>query len=414
MANNTALKENPDNHVMMNNAFYNSHISCGNLTETSDYFGTRTTVCLGIMLIVTIFAAVFGNLMVIVVIVKNRAMREMIYMFLLSLAIADLMIGALMAPLAFYNLLKECWGLPRFMCTLNLVINTTLLVTSIHTLMWMAVYKFICVKRVFSPPSRWVGNLLIVLAWAWGLLLAFLTTHFNQAVYKPKTMQCGPTYPINSYILHAANQLINLIIPIIVMMVAYIKIYLAIRQSGEFQRQHTITTEGRQRSEARAVAKTLFIVLLCFLLCWLPYFCYTNIGAFINDKGDIPAYLNAVAYAFGYMNSACNPIIYAWRFPEFRKGYKDILCKKPQYTLAIGPLGRPVMTTRKKQVRSSSAVTTTSNTSNIGQMLTRGSNGSVDKDNVGQRKSKEIELYHLGDDRDSVFLHADENNKFLS
>ncbi|XP_060082597.1 trace amine-associated receptor 1-like isoform X2 [Ylistrum balloti] len=369
--NKTMIESTQENQILQNNLFFNSHRSCENLTDTSDYFGTGTTIFLGTMLFITIIGAVFGNSMVILVIVKNRTMREMTYMFLLSLAIADLMIGALMAPLAFYNLLKECWNLPRFMCTLNLIINTTLLVTSIHTLMWIAVYKWLCVKQVFRHPRRWVGNLMIVLAWAWGLLLAILTNLFNRAVYKPKTMQCGPTYPVNSYMLHAVNQLINLFLPIIVMIVAYIKIYIAIRKSGEFQRQHAITSEGhQQRSEARAVAKTLFIVLLCFLLCWLPYFCYSNIGAFIPDKGDIPSYLNAVAYAFGYMNSACNPIIYAWRFPEFRQGYRDILCKKPQYTFAIDKMKE-------------------------------------------QRQSKEVELHHIDNERDSVFLHGDETKEFL-
>ncbi|XP_021356360.1 dopamine D2-like receptor isoform X2 [Mizuhopecten yessoensis] len=372
MAENATTGTTLSNQTMLDNFFYNSHISCDNLSDSSGYFGNGTTAVFGIMLVVTIIAAVFGNSMVIVVIVKNRTMREMTYMFLLSLAIADLMIGAFMAPLAFYNLVKQCWNLPRFMCTLNLVINTTLLVTSIHTLMWIAVYKYICVKRIFSPPGRWVGNLMIVLAWAWGISLAVITIVCNKAVYKPKTMQCGPTYPVNTYVLHAANQLINLVIPIIVMIVAYIRIYIAIRKSGEFQRRHTISVEGRQkRSEARAVAKTLFIVLLCFLLCWLPYFCYTNIGAFITNKADIPPYLNVLAYSFGYMNSACNPIIYAWRFPEFRKGYWDILCKKPQYTLAI------------------------------------------DKTKEGQRQSKDLELHHLDHDRDSVFLHGDEKTELF-
>ncbi|XP_069111619.1 melatonin receptor type 1B-B-like isoform X2 [Argopecten irradians] len=380
MTNNTTIDTmNSEDEIMMRNQFHNSHISCDSLNETTDYFGTGTTGILGTMLVLSIIAAVFGNLMVIIVILRNRAMREMLYMFFLSLAIADLMIGALMAPLAFYNLLKECWSLPRWMCTLNLTINTTLLVTSIHTLMWIAVYKCICVHSV-TPPLRRYGNAMIVIAWVWGLLLAFCTTHVSQAVYKPKTMQCGPTYPINSYFLHAANQFINLVIPIIVMLVCYIKVYIKTRRSSEFRRQHTFSFESSQEQKGvRAVAKTLVIVLVCFLLCWLPYFCYSNIGAFINDKSNIPSYLNAVAYTFGYMNSACNPIIYAWRCPEFRRGYRDILCRcqEPEYTVTIGPLGRPVTTTRSRPVRSVSAGTTVSNTCDVGPTCARGSNGSV-------------------------------------
>lgn len=33
-------------------------------------------------------------------------------------------------------------------------------------------------------------------------------------------------------------------------------------------------------------------------------------------------------YWCGYLNSACNPIIYAFRSPSFRQGYLEILCRK--------------------------------------------------------------------------------------
>ena len=36
------------------------------------------------------------------------------------------------------------------------------------------------------------------------------------------------------------------------------------------------------------------------------------------------------------MNSACNPIIYAWRSPSFREGYKEILCQEPSYIVSDG------------------------------------------------------------------------------
>lgn len=36
------------------------------------------------------------------------------------------------------------------------------------------------------------------------------------------------------------------------------------------------------------------------------------------------------------MNSACNPIIYAWRSPSFREGYKEILCQEPSYVVSDG------------------------------------------------------------------------------
>ena len=42
------------------------------------------------------------------------------------------------------------------------------------------------------------------------------------------------------------------------------------------------------------------------------------------------------AYASLYLNSALNPIIYAFRSPSFREGYKEILCQTPTYVISDG------------------------------------------------------------------------------
>lgn len=42
------------------------------------------------------------------------------------------------------------------------------------------------------------------------------------------------------------------------------------------------------------------------------------------------------AYCFMYMNSGCNPIIYAWRSPSFREGYKEILCQQTGFIVSDG------------------------------------------------------------------------------
>lgn len=41
---------------------------------------------------------------------------------------------------------------------------------------------------------------------------------------------------------------------------------------------------------------------------------------------------------FLYLSSMCNPIIYAFRSPAFREGYKEILCQTPNYVISDGEL----------------------------------------------------------------------------
>ncbi|CAE1285089.1 unnamed protein product [Acanthosepion pharaonis] len=71
----------------------------------------------------------------------------------------------------------------------------------------------------------------------------------------------------------------------------------------------------------------------------------------INKNRKFNTLLNPVAYFFAYMNSACNPIIYALRSPAFRQGYKEILCWERATVFSDGHQGlrRGTLTADSKQ-----------------------------------------------------------------
>ena len=71
------------------------------------------------------------------------------------------------------------------------------------------------------------------------------------------------------------------------------------------------------KSEQKA-AKTLAIVVGCFILCWMPFFLILPIGAFCKSC-NIPKILFQVLFWMGYCNSAMNPLIYAFSSREFRR-----------------------------------------------------------------------------------------------
>jgi len=120
------------------------------------------------------------------------------------------------------------------------------------------------------------------------------------------------------------------------MLFAYFRMFKEIKDHMQRLDENTAMDRQQIYSQQRRVTITLFIVLACFVLCWIPYCIYANYVTFEEDKSRIPAYANAIAYCCGYMNSACNPIIYAWRSPSFREGYKEILCQEPSYVVSDG------------------------------------------------------------------------------
>ena len=72
-------------------------------------------------------------------------------------------------------------------------------------------------------------------------------------------------------------------------------------------------------------AKTLGIIVGCFICCWFPFFTMYLVEAFCQDC--IPQLAFSISFWLGYCNSAINPFIYAAFSRDFRGAFKKIICK---------------------------------------------------------------------------------------
>ncbi len=78
----------------------------------------------------------------------------------------------------------------------------------------------------------------------------------------------------------------------------------------------------------RKAAKTLGIIMSCFILCWLPFFIMQIIFAICKEFcwDDHP--MVTLLTWLGYLNSLLNPIIYTIFSPDFRQAFAKILFGK--------------------------------------------------------------------------------------
>ena len=91
-----------------------------------------------------------------------------------------------------------------------------------------------------------------------------------------------------------------------------------------FGRRNIKNQVRRFRVETKA-AKTLGIIVGCFILCWFPFFTMYLVTAFCEEC--IPPLVFSIIFWLGYCNSAINPFIYAMFSREFRGAFKKILCR---------------------------------------------------------------------------------------
>lgn len=258
-------------------------------------------IVFGTWLSISMLCAICGNLMVIIVVLRHKGMQTRTNMFLVNLAIADFLVGILLAPFSLTTLICDRWIFGDFMCKLNGFLNAVCFITSVHTLMYISVHKYMSITRPFSRIlNRWKILLMSSAAWIWAIICAILTMFvLSKVVDKPGAMQCGAEYPRNNleYLHHVIISSTNIIIPLAIMTFAYARMYCEFRSHANRLRKNTTLQSDQILAQQIQVTKTLFIVLTCYMLCWLPYGFYSSYVSSIKDKSKILAWANpAVSY----------------------------------------------------------------------------------------------------------------------
>lgn len=85
-----------------------------------------------------------------------------------------------------------------------------------------------------------------------------------------------------------------------------------------------IRNQLRRLNREKKAAKTVGIVVGCFIFCWTPFFAVYLLGAFCVDC--TPHSVFAVFFWLGYCNSAVNPLLYGLCSKDFRRAFRQLVC----------------------------------------------------------------------------------------
>ncbi|XP_055498911.1 LOW QUALITY PROTEIN: 5-hydroxytryptamine receptor 4-like [Leucoraja erinacea] len=290
------------------------------------------------VLTIIILGAFLGNLLVIVSIVYFTKLRTLTNAFLLSLAVADFLVGIIVMPFSMIKVMFG-WYFGKAFCTIHTVMDVMLCTSSIMNLSCIAFdrYYAVCYRlRYRFRVSRKRVTTLLLVCWVLPGLVSFVPLLLGLHLTGLETIhsQLDPhdcVFIVNiPYALCAS--VISSYLPMLVMLAAYGKIFQVARiqarqiytmENGSHEMDATRFHHSTSTKKERKAAKTLGIIIGCFLFCWLPFFTANIANALLGYQ--VHHIVLDVFVWLGYVNSALNPLLYALFNKSFRRAFGLIL-----------------------------------------------------------------------------------------
>ncbi|KAM4545484.1 histamine receptor H2b isoform 1-T2 [Odontesthes bonariensis] len=308
-----------------------------------------STVVSWLFLVSIIILTIGGNVMVCLAVGLSRRLWRITNCFVVSLAVADLLLGLLVLPLsAFVELHGRKWPFGGILCNIYISLDVMLCTCSILTLLAISVNRYLAISSPLSHSRRVTPQrvtLAIVSIWVLSLAIAFLPINlgWNTADYSVQHSDwrmgdedkegryCQFEWNNNYVLIYA---FFSFYMPLLLMCGMYLCIFKVAREQV---RRIRATTPSFARSATAAIARehkatvTLAAVLGAFVICWFPYFTFFTCKG-IREKTNPPNILHSVVLWLGYFNSTLNPILYPAFNRDFRQAYGELLrCRAPSF-----------------------------------------------------------------------------------
>ncbi|XP_067255207.1 trace amine-associated receptor 13c-like [Chanodichthys erythropterus] len=276
---------------------------------------------------------VFLNLLVIISISHFKKLHTPTNLIILSLAVADLLIGLFVMPVDAIKLIETCWYFGDTFCGLFMIIMGVLSSISLSNLVLIAVDRYVAVCHPLLYPQKiTMTKTLVSICLCWFFSSAYNTVIIiNNKYVDPSNRkdecygECTFTVSFTSTVIDA---IYSFLLPCSVMITAYLRIFYVVNQQvkviNSMMKSGKCVKEGsvRRKSERKA-ALTLGIIVTVYLLCLIPYYILSLTGTTVIS-------FTIMTFLFWtlYINSGLNPLIYALFYSWFKISVKHILTLK--------------------------------------------------------------------------------------
>ncbi|XP_072035505.1 histamine H4 receptor-like [Amphiura filiformis] len=313
------------------------------------YASPPAEITIQIFLWILAALTVLGNILVLIVFVRDGHLRARISnLFILNLALADLLVGCISIP--FYNLYRETglWRYGEGICKFWMVMDFSECYISVYAIVLISYDRYVLItkgmeydkvqtfrKFVAFSSLTWAANIVRYFV-AFVMYDIFVETDVDYSNYCDSSVLYKSTFII--YDMITSN-----LIPVALIIFFNTKVYMDIKRRSRGMRRSQVAPEMSTATESvnqddsghsnissnrrqgttdirkhRRAAVTLALIVGVSTICWIPYFTViflsVSFGVYTSARVQIIA-----AYIF-YSNSAIDPLLYVATNPRIRGG----------------------------------------------------------------------------------------------
>ena len=311
------------------------------LKEFQSRSQAKAALVLGLYVLILLLLFL-GNSLTLLVMLLNRRMRTIPNMFVASLAVSDLLLGLCsLVPFGIPVLVASHWLFNDTACQFQGYGTIALVVASIHTLVVMAVNRYYRIvkpakyRRYFTKKKT-----LIMILVSWFSSFCAPLPHVlsgTKIVFHPAKFFCYFVIEKRAFLHYGCPLYIG--VPTCVIIYCYLRIFSTVRNHNRNVHPPNNLISSVNVEDVK-VARTIFLVVVFFNLCWIPILT-VNVLDDVCQRWIFPTEVYILNSFLGTLSSAVNPLLYGVMNKSFRTNYLKLLrCTYCRSQVVVGPLVR--------------------------------------------------------------------------
>ncbi|VEL36810.1 unnamed protein product, partial [Protopolystoma xenopodis] len=312
------------------------------LTTSWDDAKKNTAV---IAFIFSLYAIVFflglpGNILVVHVVLRTKAMQTITNLFITNLAISDILMTLVATPFTPFALYVDSWTLPDALCKLLPTTMGVSVYVSTLTSTAIAVDRYFVIVHPFVlRMKKWLCLIIIITVWTIAILISMPLAVYQQKNFDPikNITSCQERWPREAAreVFTIVSFVLQFVVPCSIISVCYLKVSQILRMRCIVKIGSGVKSRYQGEQEIRRKRRTntmLIAMVIIFVVCWIPLNVHWIVTDVINDgqingvrRNKYFTLIFFVCHLLAMSSAVYNPFLYAWMNENFRKEFRRIL-----------------------------------------------------------------------------------------